>query len=600
MFSAPKESMLKKYSVNLTERAAKNLIDPAWGRQREISRLTSILLKRSKNNPLILGDPGVGKTALVEELARSIANETCHRDLLDKQVLSLDVAGLIAGTRERGELEERVKGIMSEVENEDNLIIMIDEIHMLSAREGGSKSDGNTNAGSSVMNMLKPALARGTFTCIGATTYSEYSKYIMKDKAMERRFQTIILNEPDEEDTVGILMHIKSRYEEFHNCELSDEVVRHCVELAGRYLHYRPYPDKAIDLMDETCSKVKLDYHKRKRQDKVVTIEDVNDIVQSIMNVPLQITTDESIRMDIIDRELKSCIHGQSEALDTIVRTMKRHLCGFKPPTRPITSMLFIGPTGTGKTETTNMLADLFFGSRYDNIIRLDMSEYMTSNTVSTLVGAPAGYAGYEEDGILTKAIKNNPYSIVLFDEIEKAHYSIHNLLLQVLEDGILTNNKGVQYSFRNAIIIFTSNVGFSDKMQSGMGFTDQRADSGSPECMYNKNNIMNELRYTFRPEFLNRLDSIVPFDYLTNDVMDKIVNDVINHEISKINQTIRLNVVVSTTTRNAIIEQVRIQNVGARPIRSIVNNMVVDPICEKYLSRKGKSNDKNSSWIVI
>ena len=590
---------IQDFTVNLTQKAAEKKLDPVWGREKELGRLTSILLKRTKNNPLILGNPGVGKTAIVEELARTIVDKTCHRDLVDKEIIVLDVASLVAGTSERGALEERLTDFIKEIRENENAIVMVDEIHLLGARSSSAKqSTANIDAGTSIMNMLKPALARGNFTCIGATTYKEYSKYILNDKAMARRFQVMILEEPDVNETKEILAHIKSRFEEFHECEVDKDVLNYIAELADRYLHYRTFPDKAIDLLDETCSKVKLEYFRKKRSSRVVSEDDVNDVVQSIMKVPLQITQDTSTKLVSAELQLLTTLHGQDDAINTVIKTMRRHTCGFQNPNRPIASMLLIGPTGTGKTETANVLADAFFESREHSILRFDMSEYMTPNSVSSLIGAPAGYVGYEDDGRLTKGIKRNPYCIVLLDEIEKAHHSIHNVLLQILEDGILKNNKGDTFSFKNAIIIMTSNVGFKDASSTGssLGF---RTDSGvaSLECVYNKDDIMNELRYTFRPEFLNRIDTVVPYEYLQRSGIEKIVNDVINSEIVKINERLKANVVVSTDTRRQIVDAVVSENAGARPTRSVVNRMVVDPLCERYLNKNGNIENQ---WVLL
>lgn len=599
MYSRVVRANLDQFCVNLTKRALKNQLDPVWGREKELNRLTAILLKRSKRNPLILGDPGVGKTAIVEELARTIVNKTCHDDLLDKEIVVLDIAGMVAGTSERGSLETRLTELMEEINENENLIVMIDEIHMLgSSGNSSSRRTANIDAGTSIMNILKPALARGKMTCIGATTYKEYSQYIRDDKAMERRFQVMVLDEPDTDGAKSILSHINNRYEEFHDCTVSENVLHHIVDLAERYLHYRPFPDKAIDLLDETCSRVKLEYYKELRKDRIVTEDDVNDVMRSIMEVPIQVSDDNTVKLATAEMQLLSTIHGQEVAINTVIKTMRRHMCGFHNPNRPIASMLLIGPTGTGKTETVNVMADAFFGSRERNILRFDMSEYMTPNSVSSLIGAPAGYVGYDDDGTLTKGIKRNPYSIVLFDEIEKAHYSVHNILLQIMEDGILTNNKGAQFSFKNAIIVMTSNVGFKDSRANGskLGF-DTESNGGFPKCVYNKDDIMNELRYTFRPEFLNRIDAVVPYEYLDRQAIEKIVKDIINAELVKINALLNVNVVVSNETRMQMVDMVIAENAGARPARAAVNRLLVDPMSERLLNRQG--NMKNQ-WILM
>lgn len=599
MYSRVVRANLDQFCVNLTKKASQNQLDPVYGREKELHRLTAILLKRSKSNPLILGDPGVGKTALVEELARTIVNKTCHHDLLDKEIVVLDIAGMVAGTSERGSLEARLTELMEEINENENLIVMIDEIHMLgTSGNSSSRSTANIDAGTSIMNILKPALARGKITCIGATTYKEYSRYIREDKAMERRFQVMVLDEPDAAGTKSILSHINNRYEEFHDCIVGENVLHHIVDLAERYMHYRPFPDKAIDLLDETCSRVKLEHYKKLRKDRVVTEDDVNDVMRSIMEVPIQVSDDNTVKLTTAEMQLLGTIHGQEVAINTVIKTMRRHMCGFHNPNRPIASMLLIGPTGTGKTETVNVLADAFFGSRERNILRFDMSEYMTPNSVSSLIGAPAGYVGYDDDGTLTKGIKRNPYSIVLFDEIEKAHYSVHNILLQIMEDGILTNNKGGQFSFKNAIIVMTSNVGFKDARPHGtkLGFDTESA-TGFPKCVYNKDDIMNELKYTFRPEFLNRIDAVVPYEYLDRLAVDKIVNDIINAELVKINTLLNVNVVVSNETRAKMVDMVMAENAGARPARAAVNRLLVDPMSERLLNRQGKMKNQ---WILM
>lgn len=602
MYSSVVRANLDQFCVNLTKKASKNQLDPVWGREKELNRLTAILLKRSKRNPLILGDPGVGKTAIVEELARTIVNKTCHDDLLDKEIVVLDIAGMVAGTKERGSLETRLTELMEEIRENENLIVMIDEIHMLGSSgasgNSGSRATANINAGTNIMNILKPALARGNMTCIGATTYKEYSQYIRDDKAMERRFQVMILDEPDVDGAKSILSYIKSRYEEFHDCIVGENVLSHIADIAERYMYYRPFPDKAIDLLDETCSRVKLEYYKKLRKDNVVTEEDVNAVMRSIMEVPIQVSNDNTVKLASAEEQLLCAIHGQDAAINTVIKTMRRHMCGFYNPNRPIASMLFIGPTGTGKTETVNVMADAFFGSRERNILRFDMSEYMTPNSVSSLIGAPAGYVGYDDDGALTKGIKRNPYSIVLFDEIEKAHCSVHNILLQIMDDGILSNNKGMQFSFKNAIIVMTSNVGFKDAQPHGtkLGF-DTESINDVPTCMYNKDDIMNELRYTFRPEFLNRIDAVVPYEYLDRQAIEKIVKDIIDAEIVKINTLLSVNVVVSNETRKRMVDMVIAENAGARPARAAVNRLLLDPMSEQLLNRQDNMKDQ---WILM
>nr|QOI90522.1 hypothetical protein HWQ62_00387 [Pyramimonas orientalis virus] len=588
MYQSNSKSILESFSINLNDKAKENKIDPVFGREKELSKLTGVLLKRTKNNPLLLGMPGVGKTALAEELARTIVNKTSHSDLYDKQVVLLDVVGLIAGTRERGVMEERVSDLIKELKERDDVILMIDEIHTLVGQNGSGVSE---TASLNIANMLKPGLARGDFRCIGATTLEEYSKYFVNDKAMERRFQPIYVNEPSLMDTVGILSHIKDKYEDFHNCEVTEDALTSCVNLAHRFLPYRNFPDKAIDLLDESCSRVNLEHHKKNRINKVVTSNDVEDVIKQFISTPLRIG-DENDKIEILDTCLKNKILGQDRAIDTIVRTLKRHACGFYNTSRPIASMMFLGPTGTGKTETVNLLADYYFGCRERNIIRFDMSEYMEPHNVSTLIGTPPGYVGYGDGGKLTNAIKRNPYSIVLFDEIEKAHYKIYDSLLQILEDGILTDGMGNTYCFKNCIIIFTSNIGFTHKKQETLGF----ATDPAVECIYNIQNLHEELKYTFRPEFLNRIDMLLPFDYLDENTIKIIANDIIDDFIENISRTKNIKVIVTNETRSRVYDEGLDVNYGARPLRTTINKLIIDPICEQMLCELNESSD----WFIV
>ena len=589
------ESLLELYTTNLNERAKNNLIDPLWGRKKELKQLTSIMLKRTKSNPIILGAPGVGKTAIVEELARSIVNKTCHHDLLDIEVLSLDIAGLVAGSKERGEMEDRLTGILEELLENPNYVIMIDEIHMLGSTYGGASNSGKSeNANTIISNILKPSLARGLITCIGATTMDEYVQSFCKDKALERRFQPIVVEEPSKEDTLHILKYIKKSYEEFHNCEILDEALEQCIHLSEKYLFYRNFPDKAIDLLDEACSKVKIDKFHNTRDNNIVNREDVNKFMQQIIDVPLKLETDIQ-RMNILEKSLKKSFFGQEEAVKVVIDTMKRHICGFYNPNRPIASMMFIGPPGTGKTHLVNVLAEGFFESKEKSIIRLDMSEYMDENSVSSLIGTPPGYIGYEDSGILIKQIKNNPYSVVLFDEIEKAHPKIYNTLLQIIDDGILSDNTGKTYSFKNSILIFTSNIGFTGNSPESLGFQ-PITQHEKPYCTYNRQNIIQELKYTFKPEFLNRIDCIVPFEYLSSEIIREIANKMISDTLSMIHIKLGCQPVISNTTRERIIEIGTTKHLGARPLRNAINTYIVDPVSEKVL----ENIDMKNRWFVI
>lgn len=570
------KSYIEKFTINLNEKAKKNKIDPVFGRDKELKKMTSILLRRRKNNVVILGEPGVGKTALAEDLALKIVTNKAHDELHDKTLLLLDLVSIMSGTQERGALEKNITEFLKEIEGRDDIILMIDEIHMLNSSSnivGGNKDGGNLN----LANILKPGLARGDIKCIGATTYYEYVKYFSTDKALSRRFQPLFLEEPTKEETIQILKTIKPSYEEFHKCIISDEAIEYCVYLAERYIPYRNFPDKAIDLMDEACSCMNVDRCKMKINDKVLLKEDIEKTFKYISDVPLQFM-DEIDKINNLEIKLKENIIGQNEVINILTQSIKRYTCGFYGKNRPIVSMLFIGPTGTGKTEVVNLLGEHYFGSR-KNIIRFDMSEYQDESSVSKLIGAPPGFVGYTEGGALTNQIKNNPFSVVLFDEFEKAHYKIYDLLLQILEEGNLTDSYGKTYSFQNTIIIMTSNVGFTHKKQTTMGYV------SDIECTYNKDNLFYELKHIFRPEFLNRIDNIIPFEYLTEENIIEIADNLIKNAISNIKQTKNVSVTINEKIKEEIYTQGMSTNYGARPLRSAILSHIIDPVAEKLLN---------------
>lgn len=469
---------------------------------------------------------------------------------------------------------------------------MIDEIHIIAS---GQNSNVNSSNSLNLANLFKPGLARGLYHCIGATTFSEYTKFLSKDKAFERRFQPVIINEPSQECTIEILRLLKESYETYHKCVITDEAIMSCVQLSYRFMSYRNFPDKAIDLLDEACSKMNIDLNNNKRTDTNITVYDVENVMKQILDVPLRLDNEDN-KINMLEINLKKHILGQDHVLNTIIKTMKRHLCGFQNENRPIASMMFLGPTGTGKTETVNLLADHYFGSRDKNIIRFDMSEYMESHSVSSLIGSPPGYVGYSEGGKLTNAIKNNPYSIVLFDEIEKANYKVYDVILQILEDGILSDNMGNTFSFKNCIIILTSNIGFTHKKTRSLGF-ETRENNVIVECIYNLKAIHEELKYTFRPEFLNRIDTILPFNYLSEDVIRDISNQMISEFVEDIFRSKQIQVVVSDETRLEIFKCGLNTNYGARPLRNAINRLIIDPVCEKILLRDGQSIHE---WIIV
>lgn len=574
-------SFLEKYTLNLNEKAKKSGIDPVIGRKTELHHITSVLLKKKKKNPLLLGDPGVGKTAIVEELARNIVDKTCHSDMMDKTILMLDTVGLIAGTHERGSLETKVTKMLKELEEQPDTILMIDEIHSIVSSDSSVRTNKNASSNSGVVDILKPALARGSIQCIGSTTYKEYSKFLSRDRAFERRFIPIYITEPNEEETIEILMNIKEYYESYHKCEITEDAVYACVYLSQRYLAYRTFPDKAIDLMDEACSKINM----VKASPKVVQTIDVENVLQDIMKVPL-FSFDEKVRIDNLQEQYSKKIVGQDHVKEAIVSTLRRYVCGFYSNNRPIASMLFLGPTGVGKTEMVNILAEEYFGSR-DDLVRFDMSEYMEESSVSSLIGTPPGYVGFEDGGKLINIVKRKPYSVILLDEIEKAHSSIYDILLQIFEDGILRGGNGEKYSFKNNIIIMTSNIGFNLSGHT-IGFDTVE----EIHCTYNKNNIMQELKYTFRPELLNRIDNILLFDELSHDNIQRIVDKMIDEAIETIYNKYGLRVILLDNTRKSIKGLCYNTGYGARPIRNVITRKILDPVAEIILEGK-KSMDK-------
>lgn len=628
---------LLKYGKDLTQAAKDNDIDPVIGRKEEIDRVIQILSRRTKNNPCLIGEPGVGKTAIAEGLAQKISAGEVPEILKGKRVVSLDMTSMLAGAKYRGDFEERIKNVLDEVAKNHNVILFIDEIHNII---GAGAAEGAIDAA----NILKPQLARGQIQVIGATTLDEYRKYIEKDSALERRFQPVMVNEPSQEDAVKILFGLRDKYEAHHKIKITDESIKAAVELSSRYINDRFLPDKAIDLIDEAAAKVRLraytaptdvkeleDRLKELANEKAaavnnqefeqaakfrdeekqikeqlesqkqqwmeknsgltgeVTPEDIADIVSGWTGVPVkQLTEEESERLLHLEEVLHERVVGQDEAVSAVCRAIRRGRVGLKDPHRPMGSFLFLGPTGVGKTELCKTLAAALFGDE-DAMLRLDMSEYMEKHTVSRMVGSPPGYVGYEEGGQLTEKIRRKPYSVVLFDEIEKAHPDVFNILLQILEDGILTDSQGRKVDFKNAVIIMTSNIGarLLDEKKT-VGFATGN-DAASKEQEENRSIIMNELKKYFRPELLNRIDDIIIFNKLTRADIAEIATRMFSTLEKRLEQ-LDIHLKVTPEAVEKIGEAGFDDVYGARPLRRAITARIEDPISELMLEGKVKS----------
>jgi ATP-dependent Clp protease ATP-binding subunit ClpC len=627
----PKTPMVDQLATDLTALAEESKLDPVIGRQMEIERVIQILARRTKNNPALIGEPGVGKTAIVEGLAQRIIEGDVPGPLLDKRVLQLDVGSLVAGTMYRGQFEERLKRVIEELKS-SGAILFIDEVHMLvGAGAAGSSVD--------AANILKPALSRGELQVIGATTLDEYRKHIESDAALERRFQPVIVEEPTINETIDILRGVRSAYEEHHRLTISDEALEAAAHLSARYVTERFLPDKAIDLIDESSSRVRMykspaaktakeltsqlreirqnhalaiedgrhddaqDYLERQENlerqlerlrtgwdrsnSPVVTAEDIAEVVSMWTGVPvMQIAQEESLRLLRMEEELHKYIIGQDEAIEVISKAVRRARSGLKDPRRPIGSFIFLGPTGVGKTELTKALARFLFGSE-DALIQLDMSEFMERHTVSRLVGAPPGYVGYEDAGQLTEALRRRPYSIVVFDEIEKAHPEAHNMLLQIMEEGHLSDARGRKVDFRNALIVMTSNVGAEMiKRQSALGFALKRDEETEEKQAYDemRKKLMDSLRRVFRPEFINRVDNVIVFRALSKQDIEQIVM----LEINKVAQRLEEHSIQLSATTDALdllAEEGYDPEMGARPLRRVIQQKIEDPLSDSLLS---------------
>ena len=640
--SRSKTPTLEEFGSNLTDLAVEGILDPVVGRQKEIERVIQILGRRTKNNPVLIGEPGVGKTAIAEGLAQRIANRDIPSILEDKLVITLDVGLLVAGTKYRGEFEERLKRIMDEIKSADNVVLVIDEVHTLI---GAGAAEGAIDAA----NLLKPALARGELQCIGATTLEEYRKHIEKDAALERRFQPVLVGEPSVEETIEILFGLRDRYEKHHQLKMSDEALAAAAKYANQYISDRFLPDKAIDLIDEAGSRVRLlnsqlppaareldkelrsilktkdeairaqKYEKAEQyrtremeikaqiaaiaqkkntepdltlEDPIVTEEDIAEIVAFWTGIPVtKLTKSESEKLLHMEDTLHGRIIGQDEAVIAVSRAIRRARVGLKNPNRPIASFIFSGPTGVGKTELTKALASYFFGAE-EAMVRLDMSEYMERHTVSKLIGSPPGYVGYSEGGYLTEAVRKRPYTVILFDEIEKAHPDIFNLLLQILEDGRLTDAKGRTIDFKNTLLIMTSNIGSKviEKGGGGLGF--ELGDSQT-ESQYNRiRSLVNEeLKQYFRPEFLNRLDEVIVFRQLNKAEVREIADIMLKEVFDRIKQQ-EIQLDVTARFKDRLVDEGYNPSYGARPLRRAVMRLLEDSLAEEVLSGKIQAGD--------
>ncbi|MEE1244455.1 MAG: ATP-dependent Clp protease ATP-binding subunit [Acutalibacteraceae bacterium] len=632
-----KTPTLLKYGRDLTAEAKEGKIDPVIGREKEIERVIQILCRRTKNNPCLIGEPGVGKTAVVEGLAQQIASGNVPEILSGKRLITLDLTGMVAGTKYRGDFEERIKAVIDEVTKSKNIILFIDEVHTII---GAGSAEGSTDAA----NILKPQLARGEFQLIGATTIGEYRKNIEKDSALERRFQPVTVSEPSEEDAILILKGLKDKYEAHHKVKITDDAIESAVKLSARYISDRFLPDKAIDLIDEAASRVRLSashrpdslkeleeqikktesekdeaigsqeferaanlrdtenqlkeqYNKEKENwnnqnshaTGEVTGENIAEIVSSWTGVPVvQLNEEESERLLKLEDELHNRIVGQHEAVTAVAKAIRRGRVGLKDPKRPIGSFIFLGPTGVGKTELCKALAAAMFGSE-NMMIRLDMSEYMEKHTVSRLVGSPPGYVGFEEGGQLTEKVRRNPYSVVLFDEIEKAHPDVFNMLLQILEDGILTDSQGRKVDFKNTVIIMTSNVGARMITEKKISFGFGESQDSNKDV---KELVMGELKNTFRPEFLNRVDDIIVFNKLDKTEITEIAEKMLNN-LSKRTENLNITLSFDPSVKSALAEIGFDEVYGARPLRREIQNRIEDELSEKLLSKSVKNGDK-------
>ena len=637
--------IIDQYSTDLTQEAREGKLDPVIGREKEIARIMEILSRRTKNNPCLVGEPGVGKTAIVEGLARQIAEGIVPESMKDKRIMVLDLPGMIAGSKYRGEFEERMKKLIREVKTAGNIILFLDELHTII---GAGGAEGAIDAS----NILKPSLARGEMQLIGATTLTEYRKYIEKDAALERRFQPVTVEEPTEDECIRILEGLKGKYEAHHDVEIEEDALKAAVHMSCRYINDRFLPDKAIDVLDESCSKVKLRgfkvpenivgteircgkleqekeaalkagdiekaselhreqkeaekkleqakkrFNKKNEKKKVpVTEEDVADVISMWTRIPVtRLNESESERLKKLDKTLEKRVIGQEEAIQALSKAVKRGRVGLKDPARPIGSFLFLGPTGVGKTELSKALAEALFGNEED-MIRVDMSEYMEKHSVSKMIGSPPGYVGHEDGGQLSEKVRRNPYSVILFDEIEKAHPDVFNILLQVLDDGHITDSQGRKVDFRNTVIIMTSNAGAKAIIEpKKLGFTQQEDQKADYKRM--KANVMDEVKQLFRPEFLNRIDEIIVFHPLNEDNMKKIVGLMCKEVVQRAKEQLEIILVVRDSVKKHIVETGSDKKYGARPLRRAVQSQLEDKLAEALLNGEIKRGDHVEAGI--